>query len=176
MLGDGKVIFGVACAIDFRNLKSSRKIGFGRSSRPLISSVGGRCSRTPSAEWNLTGTFEGMSATLLEFKQEIGLPAVAVVLAVGDEPEAEILLQAHHVADRRLLDCAGAPASERALSASRALISSGGRIRLPTWCARIGAVTSTVISTPYAAPFGVASTAHRAGRVRPLDYTMYNAI
>ena len=49
-LGDGIVIFGVAFAIDFRNLKSSTKIGCGRASLPVIFTPGGAHSISPSSE------------------------------------------------------------------------------------------------------------------------------
>ena len=41
VVGDGMVIFGVARAIDCRNLKSSTKMPLGRPSLPVTSSVGG---------------------------------------------------------------------------------------------------------------------------------------
>src|SRR5580658_2052760 len=39
-----------------------------------------------------------------DFEQEIALPGKAVVFAVGDEPQPDVLLQAHHGVDRIVLD------------------------------------------------------------------------
>ena len=50
VVGDGMVIFGVARATDFRNLKSSTKMPLGRLSLPVTCSVGGEWSRAPAAE------------------------------------------------------------------------------------------------------------------------------
>src|SRR5262249_46010582 len=39
-----------------------------------------------------------------ELQHEVAVPGMAVVLAVGSEPESQVLLQAYDLADRRLLD------------------------------------------------------------------------
>src|SRR6478609_2915744 len=41
---------------------------------------------------------------VLELQHEIAMPGMAIVLAVGDELEPQLLLHAHDVADRGLLD------------------------------------------------------------------------
>ncbi len=49
MLGEGMVIFGVARVAAARNEKSSPKIGPGRPSLPVMASLGGAKSRSPSS-------------------------------------------------------------------------------------------------------------------------------
>ena len=50
------------------------------------------------------GELGGDLPHVVEFDQEVALPESAVVFAVGDQPEADILLHSHHAADRFLLD------------------------------------------------------------------------
>ena len=39
-----------------------------------------------------------------DLEQEVALPGLAIVLAVGDKPKPDLLLHAHHAADRVVLD------------------------------------------------------------------------
>src|SRR5262249_8133687 len=39
-----------------------------------------------------------------DLEQKVALPGEAVVLAVGDQTQADVLLQPHHAADRRVLN------------------------------------------------------------------------
>ena len=69
----------------------------------------------------------------LELLQKIDVKIGAPELAVGDALEAEIFLQAHDVADRRVLDCAQFLTRQLAFaSRSRASSSFTGRRKLPT--------------------------------------------
>ena len=57
----------------------------------------------------------GNQRDVLELEQEVALPGAAVELAVGDDAEPDPFLQAHHVADRILLDAPELGRRERAL-------------------------------------------------------------
>jgi hypothetical protein len=91
------VIFGVARATDARNLKSSTKIPppLGRASLPEAIAFG---------RMKAHGELGRDHPHVPEFQHEIPVPGVAVVFAVGDELEPDLLLQPHHVANCGVLD------------------------------------------------------------------------
>ena len=101
-LGEGMVIFGVAFAIDLRNLKSSTKIGCGRASRPVIFTPGGQNSMSPWSEWNL-----------------IGIPAVCSTLA---KSQTKSMCQSPRRNSPSVMDCS--PRSSCMFTTSRIAASS----------------------------------------------------
>ena len=95
--------------------------------------LGGLCSRVPAAEWNLTRSFEGTHATFLIFIRKSVCQDLRLVLAVGDDPEPDVLLPLDDVADGRLLDRQQLLAGDLALRGLFARVDHAcGRMRLPT--------------------------------------------
>ena len=69
-----------------------------------LPATAGSARASPSAEWKRTVILDGISCTFAKLQQEVAVPGAAIVLAVGDELEPDVLLHRDHVADRRLLD------------------------------------------------------------------------
>ena len=106
MLGDGMVSFGVACATDFRNAKSSPKMHLSSVELALdVQGSGGEFDHALIiAELHFHVVLHlGRAAHLVE---EIHVPGSAAELAVGDPFQAQIFLPADNVADGLVFNAA----------------------------------------------------------------------
>ena len=140
MLGDGIVSFGVApCRRDRRKAKSSPKIVSLDAELAVDAHRGRRELDVALGVVELDRQVAGRLLDAVELVDEVHVPRGAAELAVGGRLQADVLLHAHHVADRVVLDRAQLVGVDPALGVVLARrSSSGGRSRLPTWSARYG--------------------------------------
>ena len=107
MLGEGIVSFGVAVVTaSCTNVKASAKIGSRSATRSSTCSAAGENSIVPSALRNWTLMWSCAVDDAAELVDEVHVPRGAAELAVGGRLQPDLLLLAHDVADRLVLDAA----------------------------------------------------------------------
>ena len=100
----------------------------------------------------LDGDMAGLLGDPVELVDEVHVPRRAAELAVRGRLEPDLLLLAHGVSDRRVLDGAKLRVVTRpAAWPSRAWRSAAGRRRLPTWSARNGGLVRRCVAAAVAA-------------------------
>jgi hypothetical protein len=146
-LGEGIVIFAVCVATDFRKRKSSTKMPRGRESLPATCIVCGLPWDSPFSLWKRTVNFEAIGFTLSNFtrKSVCQVPRLNSPSVTDFRPISSCRRTTSRIAASCTSRSVPGEISLR-LAASRAVISSCGRMRLPTWSARKGGLLRALIT------------------------------